>query len=650
MVLLSSDRVQRSVKLNIGLVALGVFTVAVGIEAAHFAYLAELFLRLRPTSDSQLYLAMARAWLNGFHLYRDLFETKPPGVFLLAALAMRLGGGFPLYVWFQLVLLVLMCPVLGLYGFVRFKSVEGAIRLLAIVLCLLLGITIAVTALSQTIGFQAEGFALVFATLTVLLFAMPATDSRQLVADLISGVSLGVASMFKEPFAGSALLGMLVFVRSSRDGYRVLRILAAAAVTGTVILVASASFTDYVSLYLPEMFSGRATDSIMYPDFGARLYFVLPAPMWVRMLNVYKLFTAIGSSPVPALLLPVFFGLCMCLWVPLRTKNYRITTVLVSAALVVTVIVVGHVCFVLYELVSALHTVGKDVPWGDPIIVRLLAIVIVPPVVLAVATVGLRRRFRLTLSLGSQLAFAVLWMLAVGGLVAWGGDVTSTVGVGEHIVFAFPPLLGLAAYCIGVAVENRQHVAFAVLASLLTVNAVMPTPYEKVASLLVTLSARSGTLEQPAAELDEMLSSCNESRYILASPQLQQLPAFTLHSPYQITYGAARSIGGFAVTSANSAPNAYLAAKLKQDLASTRIIVAAADDDVASALKTRNPLSVASTERDPVLTMDPVPGMPVVHIAYPIAEAMRDDFTTAAPECAHDKLPIPGLQVFFRRH
>ncbi len=642
--LLSSVGVQRFLSLSIGFLAVAFFAIACFVEAAHFSQLAALFLRLPPTSDSQLYLAMARGWLNGFHFYRDLFETKPPGVFLVAALAMRMGGGFPLYVGFQLALLTLLGPLLGVYAYVSLGRAPRMLKWLGVGVSTLLGMTIAVTALSQTIGFQAEGFALLFATLAVLLFAMPASDRHRLIVDLLARASLALASMFKEPFFASGLLGILVFTRSRNDAYRLLRVIAAAGIVGVMILILSGAFADYVTLYLPEIIAGRATNSIIYPDFGARLYFVIAAPTWVRMLNVYKFFTAVGSSPVPALLLPAFFGACVCLWAPLRTDDRRMSAFLASAALFIAVVIVGHQFFLLYELVAALHAIGKDVPWHDAIIVRLLTTSVGAPIVFAIVIAMMPHRFRPTFRLGIESAAAVLWMLLVSGLVAWSGDFTSKTGPGEYLVFAFPPLLSLAAYCVGRLVAGRRRLALGLLGLVLVANAVMPSDYGKVASLLAKLAASARSFKQPAADLDAVLSGCKETRYLVASPELQALPAFTTHSPYQISYGAARSIGGLYLTSTNTTPNAYLAAKFKQDLASTRIIVATQGADVTVS----HALSGSSTEGATVLTMDPIPGMATSPIALPIAEALRENFTTRAPGCARGRVPIPGLQLFFR--
>src|SRR3989344_8992683 len=59
----------------------------------------EVFLRLfyeiqgPYTGDSTIYWAVGRGILNGLTPYTDLFETKPPGIFLLSAMSIALTGG-----------------------------------------------------------------------------------------------------------------------------------------------------------------------------------------------------------------------------------------------------------------------------------------------------------------------------------------------------------------------------------------------------------------------------------------------------------------------------------------------------------------------------------------------------------------------------
>src|SRR5437762_2143520 len=43
-------------------------------------------------ADALIYLTIGRAILNGSKVYVDFFESKPPAIFYLSALSLRLGG------------------------------------------------------------------------------------------------------------------------------------------------------------------------------------------------------------------------------------------------------------------------------------------------------------------------------------------------------------------------------------------------------------------------------------------------------------------------------------------------------------------------------------------------------------------------------
>src|SRR4051794_16159625 len=54
--------------------------------------------------DAMTYMAAGRGLLNGLIPYQDLFETKPPGMFFIAALSIATTGGEQLAWILQLVI------------------------------------------------------------------------------------------------------------------------------------------------------------------------------------------------------------------------------------------------------------------------------------------------------------------------------------------------------------------------------------------------------------------------------------------------------------------------------------------------------------------------------------------------------------------
>lgn len=618
--------------------------VAVGLEVLKFAQLAEAYLNVPPSSDSTLFLAMGRAWLNGLHLYRDLFETKPPGVYLAAALALRMSSGFTLLVWFQLVLLAMLPVALAWYSAKAVGRESSFHRWLVIASTVVLGLAVADETLFRSGGYLAEGFGLLFATIPALAIAGQPT-TRPWGREAIAGVSLGIAAMFMEPFGLSGLLGMAVFCRCRADCWRVTQILGIAGLTVFVILMLSGTVGDYVSLYLPEMLGGRSTSAIMYPHYGLRFYYVIDAPLWVRSLNVAKLFSTL-PSPVTSSLLGVFGGVCIGFWPVLRTRRYGTLGLIVSGAVLSASVMTARAWFVLYEVVAAVQQVGKAVPWGHPLVLKTIATAMGVPTAIVVALAVFWRRSDAVRQVYPQAVLMVAALILMTMLLAMGGGDYRA----PYLIFTFPPLMAVAVFTVTSLAQQRRYGWLALLTLILVANAVVPRNLQEDLREITRVDPINHTLIRAAPAVDAILSNCHESRYIMAAFELRSLAAATRHSPYQIDYGVIRAFGGFDRAAASDAPNPFLAEKFRHDLDEATIIVAFADDDLAA---TPRPVTSPINPGDATSAVVPMDARPnassTSRILAPIAEVLRKDFTTDPPPCAQSNLPIAGLQVYFRR-
>ncbi len=219
-----------------GLAIALIFAIALGIETFHFVKHAEIAIRTLPYGDGTLFFPMGRAWLNGFAFYRDLFETKPPIVFLLAAWSLKLTGDNAAYVWLQVALLGLLAPAFAFLVYLLLNQTPRSLRWSAVALSFLLGLSLAVDAQQRSLGTQAEGFALIFATLPALLFVLPTSTKRIWIVDFFAGSLLGIAAMLKEPFVAVSLMAILIFLGSKSDLRRIVRILFSATAVALVVL------------------------------------------------------------------------------------------------------------------------------------------------------------------------------------------------------------------------------------------------------------------------------------------------------------------------------------------------------------------------------------------------------------------------------
>lgn len=566
-----------------------VVPLAIVVEAGQFIGLAVRLARLPLLGDARLFFSMGRAWLNSLVFYKDLFETKPPGVFLLAALSLKSTGNNSLYSICEVVLLGTIGPILAVVTYYGTRSTPD-VRLRT-GLSLLLGIVAAGYTLRWSDDFQAEGFGLLFAILPALMIG------HGTALDIAAGLSLGVAAMMKEPFGVAGALAMFVFCQD----WRVLRALGVAGATCLAVLWFARAVGPYFTIYLPEMISGRSIASSVYTHYGLGLRFAAPHPLWLRSLNVYRMFREFGT-PAANICLSAFFLASSCLWVE-RTKARYIAYAVV---LLVGALLTAHAVDLMEQLIALLHRQGQGVPWGHPIMLRLVAEIAIPPLVLGFVA----WRARVPRSFYRRFCLLLAGLFVASALANYGG------GDYDHryLIFALPFFVALALECI----MKLRRASLLALGALLVANSFLPGRYPS------TLPDPKGRLRiqeslqsmNTARRVDSLLDGCGFQRYFAALDTLS-LQAYTFHSPYQINYGVERGIGSLALTASTQSANSYLAEKLNSDLDEAPVLILASDADRVS-------------------------------LPPPLKLAVEDR-TITPPECARPFLPIPGLEVFFKQ-
>jgi hypothetical protein len=545
--------------------------VASTISVYHFVRLGILYAQAGITSDAELYFAMGRGWLNGLTFYRDLFETKPPLAFLLPALSLKVSADATFYFGVQLVLLFLLAPLLayrhGLVGF-------------------LFGITMAVEALHRSLGYQMEGFALLFATLPALIPPRP----------LLSAGAMGMATMFKEPFLASAVLALALTNRK-----KILATVIRALVFCLVVLSLTGCLKEYFSIYLPEIVGGRSADSLVIPNYASGDRYYIPAPLWVRSLNILRLFTELPP------LLATFLFICLVSWCALQANRTTWTSITLSGATLAASIVTMHLWFLILSIEAGLQAQGQSMIWNDPLVVSLLVPAVALPLVGVIAIAGILLWQPSRWAVVSTIVVALVGLLVASSLVAVGGNFES-----RHLIFAFPCLIAIGSYALG---RLRLHPAFVMLSALLLVNSFLLLSYDypSASADLARQKAHEDNLAREAKQLDQVMDSCRIGRYLLADVALQGLAAYTVHSPFQISYGEVRSFSRTLGTDGPAeSPNSYFQQKMTADLAKAQLIVAPA--------AAQNPLEA------------------------PIEQAIRQRFTDKLPTCGR---VIGGLRLYF---
>jgi hypothetical protein len=208
--------------------------------------------------DGAIYTAVGRGILNGLTPYVDLFETKPPGMYLISALSLwlfddiRLGNILQGFVEIGLVMALLL-PLLRVPSWLRRQD-----RLLFLAVTLVFGILLMAYTVERAGHFQSETFGTFLLTLYgALLFLTRGTKAwlRILGSTLCIALAIGI----KEPFLFIALAICIIAVPRWRDWPRAYVLpLAAALAVGTLVMLLLGYLQPYLSIYLPEMIIGRA--------------------------------------------------------------------------------------------------------------------------------------------------------------------------------------------------------------------------------------------------------------------------------------------------------------------------------------------------------------------------------------------------------
>lgn len=225
-------------------------------------------------SDSYIYLAVGRGILNGLMPYADLFETKPPGMFLLSALSLKLFEDGRLLVLLGALLGALL-PACILLAF-RGRSEK---RLPVVVTGLAVGALLARFSAAMAGGGITESLGATVAVIAIALWAV--WEDAPWKKTLLIAPVIALAVFLKEPFLLSVLAGVLIVSRGWRSATRFAPALIAGGVVTLALLLLAGTIVDYFSTYLPHMLGFK----INYSWGSAE------TPLSVRSINVIEIVT-----------------------------------------------------------------------------------------------------------------------------------------------------------------------------------------------------------------------------------------------------------------------------------------------------------------------------------------------------------------------
>ncbi len=254
-----------------------------------------LFDRYAYHGDAAFYFTIGKSILNGLTPYRDIFDPKPPGVFIVSAISFFLVHSHMLGNYLSIIML-LCTPVLFVWMVWNPSSaLPPANRLLVRAAGCVAGCIISLWSSIQAGVWQPESFGNFFALLFIIMY-IRGRHHMTLLRTIAASACVLFAIGSKEPFL------LTLFAAAIAIDVRPLSLLRAffiplgiALATGSLVLAALGWLEPYVSLYLPTIV-------------GIRIQY--DVPLWMRGVYFWKTSGALSYSS--ALLFPSL--LCLFAW------------------------------------------------------------------------------------------------------------------------------------------------------------------------------------------------------------------------------------------------------------------------------------------------------------------------------------------------
>ncbi len=218
--------------------------------------------------DSPIYWAVGRGLINGLLPYRDLIEAKPPGIFVVSALANLWSDASRAYGAFQclILLLLFLTPGIVLLGL----SQRALNYQLASAFAFPASALLTLFCAERAGNFQVESFGACFIAAYAAALCFPTTAGKTRLFLLATCLAAGIG--FKEPFALIAVASAILICKDRRQFINdFVAPLSLALVIGALVLVALGILDDYLQNYVTDMF-------------GSHLYRYNSSSLWERGL------------------------------------------------------------------------------------------------------------------------------------------------------------------------------------------------------------------------------------------------------------------------------------------------------------------------------------------------------------------------------
>lgn len=257
-------------------------------------------------ADSGLYYTVGKGIANGLPPYSGLYENKPPMIFLLSALSYKATGGF-----YSLNIMSFLCfVVIAILPtlLVICKGVKEKRSLISIislsVFTLSISLLLANYTERQAGEVQTETFASVALFFSIFAMSFGKSENSKIYSPhiIISGIFLGMATMFKEPFGIIGFITLLFFIKNPKDIlYKAVYPTLYAILFFILLLLVTNSFIPYFTIYLSNMFGSHIS--------------IYGSP-FERSLNLFKLFNNLRNyTKVLEILIYTLITINVCIYI-----------------------------------------------------------------------------------------------------------------------------------------------------------------------------------------------------------------------------------------------------------------------------------------------------------------------------------------------
>lgn len=285
--------------------------------------------------DCDLFWTVGRGMLNGLVPYKDLFETKPPGIFLLSSFSLLLNDGRLLGGVMSFLATMTLGITPGIFALLAFRNTSLLRRIFLGALGILFGTAMVFYVGKTSWNYMPEQFGVACGTIYVFIIASTyhvhdAKLSR--FQSIIAGLFMFGAIIMKEPFVLTLLAAALLLSVSVDDVFRKAIIpLAVASVVYSVVLILFGLFIPYITIYLREMLGWRinSSGSLWARPFSIESY----ANMYENMYN----FSPFSSALVVFLLVNMIVYIAIH---RIQFKEYMLRYFFVILGIYLTVVAV----------------------------------------------------------------------------------------------------------------------------------------------------------------------------------------------------------------------------------------------------------------------------------------------------------------------